>query len=163
MMIASVMGIFGLLMWLAFLLVPMALLIVFQVWLCRKSLKLGLILPVLSLLLSLLMVVSFTGFSSMGGGSSLTTVDGVLVERSEHKNGTVTVYDGEGNVIDQYPDPNYDPEKAGQDTARAVLTVAVLFLVTNIPTVIYGGIWLHYKGRRDTQDDLKRMRLEDLG
>ena len=37
------------------------------------------------------------------------------------------------------------------------------FLVSNIPTVVFGGIWLHYKGRRDTQDDLKRMRVEDLG
>ena len=36
-------------------------------------------------------------------------------------------------------------------------------LVSNIPTVVFGGIWLHYKGRRDTQDDLKRMRVEDLG
>ena len=54
MMIASVMGIFGLLIWLAFLLVPIALLIVLQVWLCKKSLKLGLILPALSLCLSLL-------------------------------------------------------------------------------------------------------------
>ena len=35
-------------------LVPIALLVVLQVWLCRKGRRLGLILPVLSLLFSLL-------------------------------------------------------------------------------------------------------------
>ena len=39
----------------------------------------------------------------------------------------------------------------------------VIFLATNIPTAVFGGIWLHYKGRRDTMEDLKRMRIEDLG
>ena len=70
MMIASVMGIFGLLIWLAFLLVPIALLIVLQVWLCKKSLKLGLILPALSLCLSLLMVFSLASFTSFSGGGT---------------------------------------------------------------------------------------------
>ena len=105
MMIASVMGIFGLLIWLAFLLVPIALLIVLQVWLCKKSLKLGLILPALSLCLSLLMVFSLASFTSFSGGGSLVLEGGTnaglesgqdreTVQRWESRGGTVTVYDG---------------------------------------------------------------------
>ena len=45
---------------------------------------------------------------------------------------------------------------------RNLLVIGILFPVTNIPTVVFGGIWLHYKGRRDTYEDLKRMRIEDL-
>ena len=70
---------------------------------------------------------------------------------------------GKGNIIDQYPDPNYDPDRARADAVQTVVTLVVMLLVSNIPTVVFGGIWLHYKGRRDTQDDLKRMRVEDLG
>ena len=44
----------------------------------------------------------------------------------------------------------------------ALISVGVVFLVTNIPTAVFGGIWLHYKGRRDTLEDLKKMRIEDL-
>ena len=40
--------------------------------------------------------------------------------------------------------------------------IGAVFLVTNIPTAVFGGIWLHYKGRRDTLEALKRMRIEDL-
>lgn len=45
---------------------------------------------------------------------------------------------------------------------EGLITAGVLFLVMNIPTVVFGGIWLHYKGRRDTLEDLKKMRIEDL-
>ena len=71
-----------------------------------------------------------------------------------------TVYDGEGNVIDRYEDPDHQPDPI---TGAILGSAAVLFLVANIPTVIFGGIWLHYKNRRDFQNDLKKMRVEDLG
>ena len=45
---------------------------------------------------------------------------------------------------------------------RNLIAIALVFLITNIPTVVFGGIWLHYKGRRDVLDDLKRMQIEDL-
>ena len=56
MMKTSVVGI-GLLFGVFGALLPFALLVVLQVWLCRKSARLGLILPVLSLLLSLVLVL----------------------------------------------------------------------------------------------------------
>lgn len=123
-------------------LIPIALLIVLQVWLCKKGRRLGLILPALSLMLSLLLVFSMAGFSrvSVGGAYVVSDENGQLIEQSQD--------------YTEYRQPL---------TAGAVVSIAALFLVSNIPTVVYGGIWLHYKGRRDTQDDLERMRIEDLG
>lgn len=123
-------------------LVPIALLIVLQVWLCKKGRRLGLILPALSLILSLLLVFSMAAFSrfSVGGAYVVSDENGQLIEQSQD--------------YTEYRQPL---------TAGAVVSIAALFLVSNIPTVVYGGIWLHYKGRRDTQDDLERMRIEDLG
>ena len=161
---ASVVSVFGLLLWLFFLLVPIALLIVLQMWLCKRSLKLGLILPALSLALSLLLVFSvaaFSGINSLGSGGMTLEQNGQVVEQTITENGVTTVYDGEGNIIDQYEDPNYQPPVP--ITPAAVGTVVVLFLVSNIPTVVFGGIWLHYKTRRDFQEDLKKMKIEDLG
>ena len=36
------------------------------------------------------------------------------------------------------------------------------FGVMNIPTVVLGGIWLHYKNRRDFQSELNKMNIQDL-
>ena len=71
---------------------------------------------------------------------------------------------GEGNILDQYPDPDaQEKQEAQEEIFRRLLPSAVLlFLVGNIPTVVLGGIWLHYKNRRDFQDDLKKMKIEDL-
>ena len=60
-LVASVAGL-GLIFGLFLMLVPVALLVVLQVWLCRKGKRLGLILPALSLLLSLLIAGSMAAF-----------------------------------------------------------------------------------------------------
>ena len=133
--------IFGIFM----LLVPIALLVVLQVWLCRKSLKLGLILPILSFLLSLLMVLSLGTIQTVTtGGSYLVTEDGTYMEVPAQEGG------------------HHQEEHHVSLTPGAVGALVGLFLVGNIPTVVFGGIWLHYKNRRDFQDDLKRMKIEDL-
>ena len=163
MALASVFSVFALVLWLFCLLGPIALLVALQVWLCRKSLKLGLILPGLSLALSLLLVCSMALFARVGGaagGSYTITADGEVLEHAVTEDGVTTVYDGEGNVIDRYEDPDHQPDPI---TGAILGSAAVLFLVANIPTVIFGGIWLHYKNRRDFQEDLKKMKIEDLG
>ena len=160
---ASVFSVFALVLWLFCLLAPIALLVALQVWLCRKSLKLGLILPGLSLALSLLLVCGMALFAQGGGtaGVSCTiAADGAVLEHAVTEDGVTTVYDGEGNVIDRYEDPDHQPATI---TGAVLGSAAVLFLVANIPTVIFGGIWLHCKNRRDFQNDLKKMRVEDLG
>ena len=63
-------GAFGLIFYLFILLLPIALLVALQVWLCKKSGKLGLILPGLSLALSLMLVLSVATFSTIRGSLS---------------------------------------------------------------------------------------------
>ena len=147
-----IVGIFGLVFYLFILLLPIALLVALQVWLCRKSAKLGLILPGLSLALSLLMVFSMGAF---------TTVRGGVIEGGANQ----VVPAPEGSYIeapDQEDAPRGETEKT-EFHPRTLLMIGAVFLVTNIPTAVFGGIWLHYKGRRDTLEALKRMRIEDLG
>ena len=131
------MGVFGLIVYLFVIMLPIALLVALQVWLCRKGKRLGLILPGVSLALSLLLVFSIAAFGRIGGGNLRLT-------------------DGNGNVIQEETVP------ASRLKAEEVVAVGLVFLVSNIPTVVFGGIWLHYKGRRDTLEDLKRMQIEDL-
>ena len=163
---ASVASIFGIILSVFLILLPVALLIVLQVWLCKKSSRLGLILPALSLVISLVFVLSIVSFGRVGGGSYMSggtltlEEDGEVIGEKVYEDGMITVYDGEGNVIDQYPDPNA-PEQ-NNDTIMLWGVTAVIFLVMNIPTLIFGGIWLHYKNRKNLRDDLKRMRIEDL-
>ena len=138
-MMASAVGI-ALVATIIMMLVPIALLVVLQVWLCRKGRWLGLILPVLSLLISLLMVVNMTGlqmYAEVG-----TTI--------------VTTYGEDGQVVEQHREEH----EQGELTPGAIGSIAILFLVTNIPTVVFGGIWLHYKNRRAIQADLKRLKSE---
>ena len=94
-------------------LLVIALLVILQIWLCKKNTKLGLILPIISLVLSLPTTI-FVAFNMVGAGP------------------------------------------------QNIIVIAVTFLASNILTIIFGGIWLHYKGRKDTLNDLKRMQIEDL-
>ena len=138
-------GVFGLVFYLFILLLPIALLVALQVWLCKKSIKLGLILPGLSLALSLLLAFSIAAFSAANA-----TVGG----------GSLRVTDENGNVVQEEVIPAR--EEKIEFSPRTLLAAGVVFLVANVPTVVFGGIWLHYKGRRDTYEDLKRMKIEDL-
>lgn len=142
MAMVSIGGIIGLICFLFFILVPIGLLVAVQVWLCKKSLRLGLILPGLSLALSLLLALT------VGASLMLTRGGGAITVRDETTGEIVRQEDFESNV---YTNP------------AALAGAGVLFLVGNIPTAVFGGIWLHCKGRRDTLEDLKKMRIEDLG
>ena len=121
---------------------PIAQLVALQVWLCKKSLKLGLILPAISLALSLLLALT------VGASLALSRAGGTVTVRDE-----IT-----GEIIRQE-----DFESDVHTNPAALAGAGVLFLVGNIPTAVFGGIWLHCKGRRDTLEDLKKMRIEDLG
>ena len=165
----SVFGIISLLIALISILLPVALVVALQVWLCkRKTRWLGLILPVLSFLFSLLLVFSLGAFGLIqpgSGGSMTLDENGQVIQQTVTENGMITTYDGEGNILDQYPDPDaQEKQEAQEEIFRRLLPSAVLlFLVGNIPTVVLGGIWLHYKNRRDFQDEIKKMNIQDLG
>lgn len=65
-------------------LLPLALVVALQVWLCRKGKWLGLILPAITLAMSLMICLSVVGFSAVTGG------------------GSVQVTDGHGNIVEEY-------------------------------------------------------------
>lgn len=146
MAIFSFVGFFGLIIYLFVLLLPVALLVALQVWLCKKSLKLGLILPGISLALSLLLTFSLAAFGAVHGG--IVTGGANLVTASGDE---VPAQAG----VEERVEVEFHP--------RTLIAAGVVFLVTNIPTVVFGGIWLHCKGRRDTVADLKKIQIEDLG
>ena len=165
-----VFGIISLLIALISILLPVALVVALQVWLCRRKTRwLGLILPGLSFLFSLLLVFSVGAFGLINQGGSVGTLtleeNGQVIQQTITENGMTTVYDGEGNILDQYPAPDaQEKQEAQEEIFRRLLPSAVLlFLVGNIPTVVLGGIWLHYKNRRDFQDEIKKMNIQDLG
>lgn len=166
----SVFGIISLLIALISILLPVALVVALQVWLCRRKTRwLGLILPGLSFLFSLLLVFSVGAFGLINQGGSVGTLtleeNGQVIQQTITENGMITTYDGEGNILDQYPDPDaQEKQEAQEEIFRRLLPSAVLlFLVGNIPTVVLGDIWLHYKNRRDFQDEIKKMNIQDLG
>ena len=141
----------GLIFYLFLLLLPIALLIALQVWLCKKGRWLGLILPALSLALSLLLTLSLASFGALtwtGGGA----VRSGSVPTDEH-----------GNVISSSTLPEDHPHTRHYVMDHGVIAAgAGVFLVSNIPTLVFGGIWLHFKNRSDLREDLRKMRLEDL-
>ena len=57
-------------------LLPLALVVALQVWLCRKGKWLGLILPAITLAMSLMICLSVVGFSAVTGGGSVQVTDG---------------------------------------------------------------------------------------
>lgn len=140
MAIASVAGMIGLVFFFGILALPFALLVVLQVWLCKKGRRLGLILPALSLLVSLALPLNLAAFSRGGGGN------------------TLTVYDEAGNIVEQ----RAEPEEPQAVPVRALAAAGVLFLVGNIPTLVFGGIWLAQKNRDDLRADLEKMSIQDL-
>ena len=150
---------------LAFLL-PVALVVALQVWLCRRKKPLagadsaGAELPVQP---AAGVQLGAFGLMQPGSGGATLEENGQVVQQTVTENGMITVYDGEGNIVEQYPDPNAQERQRSGECPDPVLSVGLLFLVGNIPTVVLGGIWLHYKNRRDFQDELRKMNIQDLG
>lgn len=122
-------------------LLPVGLVLVLQVFLCRKGNRLGLILPVLSFLLSLLLTLSVAAFTMMGAGTITTQTisnDGHVVKTQ----------------VEEVEAPPVEPQQ--------LLMVGGVFLVTNIPTVVLTGIWVYHKNRRDWRKELEQMDIQDL-
>ena len=137
MMMASIVTLPVLVFTMCLALLPIALLVVLQVFLCRKSRKLGLILPVLSFVLTSVALINCV---TPAAAATMTTVD---------ENGQM--------VEEVLPQPDFYPPTGGE-----IAALIALFLTCNIPTAAFGGIWLYYKNRRDFQDGLRKMNIQDL-
>ena len=138
MFMASLAGLIALPLMLLSLLLPVALAVALQVWLCkRRSRWLGLILPGLTLLASLLILLSMAAFTQVGASE--------------------VVYDEHGAVVEEHHAEHWEAF-----TGAELGAAGGVFLVANIPSVVLGGICLHYKNRRDLREEMKRMDLQDL-
>lgn len=100
-------------------LLPIVLLVALQVFLCRSGRKLGLILPILSLLLSFALTsVALINCVTPAAAATMTTVD---------ENGQM--------VEEVLPQPDFYPPTGGE-----IAALIALFLTCNIPTAAFGGI-----------------------
>ncbi len=124
---------------LVFILVIPAFLLVFgglialQVWLCRRPNRyLGLILPAISLLLSLVVLFGLVPFGMLTSVSSSPGVNSTYVVNQP------------GLV------------------ANIALTATVLFVLMNIPTAVYLIIYFVSRKPMKKQKELTRMQIDDL-
>lgn len=121
------------------LLIPTALVAALQVWLCRREIRwLGLILPILSFLVSLILCLSLCIYSTSETVGT-ASVDGTYVTEET-----------------QIHIHTHDLSTGG------ILSVAAVFLIANVPTAILLGIFFYQKNRRDFRDDLHKMTIQDL-
>lgn len=121
-----------------------ALVIFIQVKLSRSENKfLGLILPIISFLLSISLAIGIASFAPATSTSSVT------VEYME--DGEIgTVYEEEEEVVES-------GEQGG-----AYIGMFLVFLTANIPTVILGGIYMGERNKINTKKSIDKMKIEDL-
>ena len=116
--------------------------IALEVWLSRrKSRWPGLILPAVTLVLSLLMVLGFAAFSRGGATSEMQVIDQET-----------------GEIVYQEQTVEAEPDWALGDAAQ----LGVVLLVGNIPTFVLLGTY--YIGREKLRREkmLEKMNIQDL-
>ena len=116
--------------------------IVFEVWLSRRQSRWpGLIMPILSFALSLLLVFGFVAFSAGSATSGLQVSDAET-----------------GEIVYQ----EQRVEEASDWTLGDTVQVGLLLLIANIPTLVLLGVY--YAGREKLRRDklLEKMNIQDL-
>lgn len=111
--------------------------IILQIFLSRRQNKwLGLILPAISLIISLVMVLSIAAFSTVKATARETgSENSVAVEQQERTEG---------------------------GSASAVLSTVSVFLLSNIPTVILTGIYFACREKLKKNKEIEKMNIQDL-
>lgn len=115
-----------------------------QVKLSRSKNKyLGLIMPVISFLLSILVILNMAVFTS----NTTTTTEIITTDGVEELAESVEI-----------------TENLGKDVITLDLAVSMffIFLVSNIPTVILGGIYLSERNKIDVKKSIEKMKIDDL-
>lgn len=123
--------------------------IVFEVWLSRRQSRWpGLIMPILSFALSLLLVLGNVAFMQ-GIGSGLPA-SGTVVE--------TTMTDAETGALISHEVITAESDWTLGDTVQ----VGLLLLIANIPTLVLLGVY--YAGREKLRRDklLEKMHIQDL-
>ena len=119
-----------------------------QVKLSRSKNKyLGLIMPVISFLLSILIILSMAGFTMLTSTSSTTT--------------EINTTDGIEEKLEESVEIT---ENLNKDviTLDVAISMFFIFLVANIPTAILGGIYLNERNKIDVKRSIEKMKIDDL-
>jgi hypothetical protein len=125
-------------------LIVLLLILVGIVWLQIKLSKMqskwfGLIIPFICLLFSIMAVLGMQMFSFTGRSMTETTIDGVVVESETIQPPT---------------------EKLG--IGEVLATSLPIFAFTNIPTIIFLGIYFVCREQLNKNKELERMNIQDL-
>ncbi len=124
-------------------------LIVLQLRLSRMDSRWpGLVLPILSLLLSLSVTLGTAAYTQIATGP---------VEERVQVNATVTNPDG--TVTEYPPAPDSDTRS---DTVNALPAVLGTFVLSNIPTAVYLTIYFTQQGKYKKTRQVERMNIQDL-
>jgi len=117
--------------------------IILQIFLSRRENRWpGLILPAISLLISLLVPLNYAAFS--------------VVHETE---GTIISENGE--IIEQI-EPEESAGQGGASFAEVIVPVMGLFLLGNIPTVILAGIYFACQEKWKRRKEIEKMNIQDL-
>lgn len=118
MFMASLAGLIALPLMLLSVLLPVALVAALQVWLCkRRSRWLGLILPGLTLLASLLILLSMAAFTRVGASEVVYDAHGTVVEEHHAEHWEVPPRGGVGGGRGRFPVGQYPHRGAGRHLA----------------------------------------------
>lgn len=133
---------------LLFMISIIAIIIFIQVKLSRSKNKfLGLIMPVISFLLSVLIILNIAAFSVLTSNTTTTTE-------------TIT----KDGIEEELEESNEITQNLGKDTITLDLAISMflIFLLSNIPTVVLGGIYLSERNKIKVSKSIEKIKINDL-
>jgi TRAP-type C4-dicarboxylate transport system permease small subunit len=112
----------------------------FQIFLSKKKNKwLGLIIPLICFMFSIMTVLSLSMYTNTGITSVTETIDGVKVTDK-----TTTLQSEKSNMLSM------------------LATVVPVFLISNIPTIIFLVIYFACREKLKLRTELDKMNIQDL-
>lgn len=114
--------------------------ILLQIFLSRRQNKwLGLIIPIICFMISIATVLSIAAYTNTGVTSVTDTVDGAIVSEK-----------------------TVDLQSVRSSMPSVLATAIPVFLITNIPTVIFLAIYIACREKIKVHDELDKMNIQDL-
>lgn len=113
-----------------------------QVFLSKKQNKwLGLIIPLTFFLFSIIIVLSIPMYSTTTSMAVIEEIDGVIINKETFETQTKDMANGELLMLS---------------------TVFPIFIVTNIPTIIFLIIYFTFRKKQKKNLELQKMNIQDL-
>lgn len=147
--------------------------ILLQVYLSKRESKVpGLVLPVITFLIAVFVTVEVI-LAGVMYGETETQVQSVAIENKETT--TYIIEDNSSSVSgnagdDENTTTGFYPaaeEKTGSSMAQFILVGIATFFLYNLPTLLYGGIYISCRKRKNTAEGGKnssvdKMKIQDL-